>query len=151
MKPFEFRKTLKTLHITMVLLCYLLSYSSMFCLWLSFLLLTFFFVFQGICTLFVNKTFKSAIKSLVLAITTTVFTLFSIKLSNKLPKNINGFMSGIFFMLGNIILVKMYTIEKYRLLKKHRVATRSQSINNATDCKSAKNKNCNIVWEEWKD
>lgn len=147
MKSFEFRKNLKTLHITAILLCYFLSYSSMLYLWLSFLLLTFFFLFQCIFTLFVNKTLKSIIKNLVLTIISAVLTLFSINLSNKIPKNINGFMSGIFFMLGNIILVKLYATEKYRLLRKHRVSEYNKSVNN----KSAKNKNCNIVWEEWKD
>ena len=116
-------------------------------LWLSFLLLTFFFLSQCIFTLFVNKTFKSIIKNLVLTIISAILTLFSIKLSNKVPKNINGFISGIFFMLGNMILVKLYVTEKYRLLRKHRVSEYNKSVNN----KSVKNKNCNIVWEEWKD
>lgn len=147
MKSFEFRKNLKTLHITAILLCYFLSYSSMLYLWLSFLLLTFFFLSQCIFTLFVNKTFKSIIKNLVLTIISAILTLFSIKLSNKVPKNINGFISGIFFMLGNMILVKLYVTEKYRLLRKHRVSEYNKSVNN----KSVKNKNCNIVWEEWKD
>lgn len=147
MKSFEFRKNLKTLHITAILLCYFLSYSSMLYLWLSFLLLTFFFLSQCIFTLFVNKTFKSIIKNLVLTIISAILTLFSIKISNKVPKNINGFISGIFFMLGNMILVKLYVTEKYRLLRKHRVSEYNKSVNN----KSVKNKNCNIVWEEWKD
>lgn len=147
----KFRKKLKTLHITGILICYLLSYSSMFCLWLSFLLLAFFFSFQCIYALFVNKTFRSMVKNLILMIVIAVLTFLAIRLSNKLPKNINGFISGIFFMLGNIILVKLYILERHKLLRKHRISEYNKNINTVSGNKLVKNNDSSIVWEEWKD
>lgn len=151
MQPSKFRNKSKTLHITGILACYLLSYSSMFCLWLSFLLLAFFFSLHCIYVLFVNKTFKSLIRNVILIIMSAVLTVVAIRLSNKLPKNINGFVSGIFFMLGNVILVKLYILEKHKLLRKQRISEYNENSNAVPGNESVKNNDCNIMWVEWRE
>ena len=132
-------------------MCYLLSYSSMFCLWLSFLLLTFLFLSQCIYALFINRTAESIIKNVILTTVIAVLAFFIAAVSNKLSPKVNGFVSGIFFMLGNIILVKHYVLKRHKLLRKRRISEYNENIDAVSGNKSMKNNGDSIIWEEWKD
>lgn len=151
MYHFNFTKYSHILDIVLILFFYFLAYLSLTYLKVVFPFFSAFLIFSFTIHIF-RKDKKSAFMILIILFINSFTAYLYLKLSDKTSIIMNGFISGVFFMLGNIQIVMSIIQMKYKFLKEKRCMKHNETIkNNHESLQAIQPKNSDIIWEDWKD
>ncbi len=143
-------KNLKIFRIMIALFFYVLSILSILCFNISFLLLNIFLIIRSTVNL-TNKHLNILFLNLLLIILNVIITFLLLNFPKLLSLQLCGFVSGIFFMFGNIEIFKFNILMREEILKNKRIKCDEVISNDLDNQGTTVNKDYDITWEEWKD